>query len=194
MKKLILALALVGLCAAPTFAGDKDKKAATPRRFKIGVSGMSCGACSAKVTKALEGVKGVSAVKVDLKTNSATVTVSDAKAKFDKAAANKIIKTSGFKLTSFAAIVPVTYQLKVSGMSCGACSAKVNKALKAMKGITVVEVSHDKGTATITADSKLDKKTQEAVKKAVSSSGFEVTKLAKAEAKKPAAKKPAKVG
>lgn len=39
----------------------------------IRIEGMSCGHCTARVTKALEALAGVSAVQVDLNTNTATI-------------------------------------------------------------------------------------------------------------------------
>jgi len=48
----------------------------------IRIEGMSCGHCTARVQKALEGLAGISAVEVDLTKNIATVesdvTVTDA--------------------------------------------------------------------------------------------------------------------
>ncbi|MBA3269174.1 MAG: cation transporter [Acidobacteria bacterium] len=42
--------------------------------------------------------------------------------------------------------------LKVSGMACGACAARVQKAAKAIDGVTAATVSQPKGTAQITFD------------------------------------------
>ena len=42
--------------------------------------------------------------------------------------------------------------LKVSGMSCGACAARVQKAAKGITGVESAEVSQPKGTAAITFD------------------------------------------
>lgn len=48
----------------------------------IRIEGMSCGHCTARVKKALEGLAGISSVEVDLSSNTATieadVTVTDA--------------------------------------------------------------------------------------------------------------------
>ncbi|HKM09604.1 MAG TPA: heavy metal-associated domain-containing protein [Candidatus Methanomethylophilaceae archaeon] len=40
--------------------------------------------------------------------------------------------------------------LKIQGMTCGSCSAKVEEALKSVDGVTDVTVDHRKGSARIT--------------------------------------------
>jgi Copper chaperone len=45
----------------------------------------------------------------------------------------------------------MTETIKIAGMSCGHCSARVAKALNALPGVHA-EVSHESGSATITAD------------------------------------------
>lgn len=42
--------------------------------------------------------------------------------------------------------------LKVSGMSCGACAARVEKVAKEIVGVTGAKASQPKGTAEITFD------------------------------------------
>lgn len=42
--------------------------------------------------------------------------------------------------------------LKVSGMHCGACAARVAKTAKRIEGVTAAKVSQPKGTAEITYD------------------------------------------
>jgi copper chaperone CopZ len=43
------------------------------KQTTIKVTGMHCAGCSSSVEKALKGIKGISAVKVDLKGGKATV-------------------------------------------------------------------------------------------------------------------------
>ena len=40
--------------------------------------------------------------------------------------------------------------LKVEGMMCGHCEARVKKALEEIDGVVSAEVSHEKGTAVVT--------------------------------------------
>ena len=40
--------------------------------------------------------------------------------------------------------------LKITGMMCGHCEARVKKALEAVEGVAEAKVSHESGTAVVT--------------------------------------------
>ena len=40
--------------------------------------------------------------------------------------------------------------IKIEGMMCGHCEAHVKKALEALDGVEMAEVSHESGTAIVT--------------------------------------------
>lgn len=40
--------------------------------------------------------------------------------------------------------------LKIEGMMCGHCEARVKKTLEAIDGVTAAQVSHEEGTAHVT--------------------------------------------
>ena len=42
--------------------------------------------------------------------------------------------------------------VKIEGMICPRCAARVKKALEALEGVTEAAVSHESGTAVITAN------------------------------------------
>jgi len=46
----------------------------------------------------------------------------------------------------------VTVELKIEGMSCGHCVARVEKALREVEGVASVEVTLEPGSATVTGD------------------------------------------
>lgn len=46
------------------------------------------------------------------------------------------------------------YLLRVSGMHCGACAARLEKIAKRIVGVTAAKVNQQKGTAEITYDPK----------------------------------------
>ena len=58
--------------------------------------------------------------------------------------------------------------VKVGGLMCGHCSARLKKALEATAGITSAEVDHTAGTATVDGDVTLS-----TVKAVVEDTGFE---------------------
>ncbi|MDE6500618.1 MAG: heavy metal translocating P-type ATPase [Ruminococcus sp.] len=65
-----------------------------------------------------------------------------------------------------------TFTLKIKGMMCGKCEKHVREALEET-GVTVTEVSHEKGTAIIETDNA-DKNS---LKQAIEGAGYKVTKF-----------------
>ena len=45
----------------------------------------------------------------------------------------------------------VSLTIKIEGMMCPHCSGRVKKVLEALDGVTLAEVSHESGTAVVTA-------------------------------------------
>ena len=46
--------------------------------------------------------------------------------------------------------------LKIEGMMCGHCEARVKKALEALPEVAEAEVSHEAGTAVVTLNSEVE--------------------------------------
>ncbi len=65
-----------------------------------------------------------------------------------------------------------TETLKVTGMTCGGCSSKVTKALKALSGVSDVDVSLATGKATVQFDEQ--KTSPDQLKSAVKDAGYGV--------------------
>lgn len=65
-----------------------------------------------------------------------------------------------------------TEQLKVTGMTCGGCSSNVTDALKAVAGVSDVNVSLSAGEATVHYDERLT--SLEQLKAAVKDAGYGV--------------------
>lgn len=64
-----------------------------------------------------------------------------------------------------------TVTLYVEGMMCPHCEARVKKCLEELEGVTEVLVSHEKGTAVITADRSVS---EDALKSTVEAQGYKV--------------------
>ena len=62
----------------------------------------------------------------------------------------------------------------IEGMSCGHCSARVEKALGALAGVEQAKVDLEKKTAYITADASVS---DEVLTKAVTDAGYEVVSV-----------------
>lgn len=61
--------------------------------------------------------------------------------------------------------------MKIEGMMCGHCEARVKKALEALPEVQAADVSHEKGTAVVTLSGQLP---DEALKKAVEDQDYKV--------------------
>ncbi|MDE6607875.1 MAG: heavy-metal-associated domain-containing protein [Lachnospiraceae bacterium] len=66
-------------------------------------------------------------------------------------------------------------EMKVEGMSCGHCSARVEEALNAIEGVKA-EVDLKKKTAYVTLESEVS---EDVLKKAVEDAGYTVTEVKK---------------
>ncbi|THV24402.1 heavy-metal-associated domain-containing protein [Glycomyces paridis] len=59
----------------------------------------------------------------------------------------------------------------VKGMTCGHCAGSVTQELKALPGVTAVDVALDTGNVTVTSETAL---TEDAVREAVDEAGYEL--------------------
>ena len=62
--------------------------------------------------------------------------------------------------------------LKVEGMMCGHCEARVKKALEALPAVTEAVVSHEAGTAVVTLSAEVS---DDVLKKTVEDQDYKVT-------------------
>ncbi len=62
--------------------------------------------------------------------------------------------------------------MKIEGMMCGHCEAKVKQTLEAIEGVAKADVSHEKGTAVVTLSGEVSRDT---LKQAVEAQGYKVT-------------------
>lgn len=68
----------------------------------------------------------------------------------------------------------MTKTMKIEGMMCGHCEARVKKALEALDQVEQAEVSHEKGSAVVTLKETV---TDEVLKKAVEDQDYKVTDI-----------------
>ena len=94
------------------------------------ISGMTCASCVGRVERALKAVPGVTSVAVNLATEQAEVTGS--------AAPEALIGA----VTKVGYSVPTPAQhFAIDGMTCASCVARVERALKAVPGVTSATVN-----------------------------------------------------
>ena len=68
----------------------------------------------------------------------------------------------------------MTKTMKIEGMMCGHCEARVKKVLEALDGVSQAEVSHEAGTAVVTLKEDTP---DETLKKAVEDQDYKVLEI-----------------
>ena len=136
----------------------------TPTRLRLSVEGMTCAACSSRLERVLQKRPGVESASVSLAGNTALVTFDQALAPSDIVDA---IAQAGFS-------VPLeSREYAIAGMTCAACSSRLEKVLGRLPGVERAAVNLATETASVTAPAGLLDK--ERVIEAVRRAGFEAT-------------------
>ncbi|MFN4193344.1 MAG: heavy metal translocating P-type ATPase [Tabrizicola sp.] len=94
------------------------------------VTGMTCASCAGRVERALKAVPGVSAASVNLATETAEVL-----GIAPVAALIGAVEKAGYHVAA------APRALVVEGMTCASCVARVERALKAVPGVTAASVN-----------------------------------------------------
>ncbi len=95
--------------------------------IQIPIDGMTCAACAARLEKNLNKLQGVNA-SVNFANEKANIDYEESLTQ--PQAIIQSIKDSGFN------VLPQTLQLKIDGMTCAACSGRVESALNKLPGVT----------------------------------------------------------
>src|SRR5699024_8443595 len=106
----------------------------------LGVTGMTCAACSTRVEKVLNKMDGVEA-QVNLTTEKATVDYDTDKTTLDDI--TKRIEKVGY------GVLMEHTELDVVGMTCAACSTRIEKVLNKQEGVQTATVNLTTETASI---------------------------------------------
>ncbi|MBY5707596.1 copper-translocating P-type ATPase [Rhizobium leguminosarum] len=139
-----------------------ENSTALPIPTEFGIEGMSCASCVVRVEKAIKSVPGVDAASVNLATERATVTFKDA---VDIAAVLQAITDAGYEAKI------ETQEFLVEGMTCASCVSRVERALKAVPGVTQASVNLATEKATIRYVSGAT--TSAAISAAIRNAGYE---------------------
>ncbi|HQD20373.1 MAG TPA: heavy metal translocating P-type ATPase [Bacillota bacterium] len=107
------------------------------------IEGMTCAACSARVEKALQKIDGVISASVNLTTEKASVEYDPAQV--DEAALAQAIEKTGYLVAQDDARAEFT----VEGMTCAACSNRVERALNSAPGVRSAVVNLTTGRASV---------------------------------------------
>ncbi|WEX78990.1 heavy metal translocating P-type ATPase [Sinorhizobium numidicum] len=149
-----------------------EKATSVPVSANFDIEGMTCASCVRRVEKAITAVPGVASANVNLATERATVQFTGEP---DAEGVLRAIEKAGYEPKI------VTQEFGVEGMTCASCVSRVEKALKAVPGVTEASVNLATEKATVRLISGLDNVI--ALKAAVRGAGYEVRKATAAEAR-----------
>ena len=106
-------------------------------RATLRITGMSCGACAARVEKVVGKLDGVAEASVNFATERMDVRFDPARIDLDRIGA--AVDAAGFQAAPVEEIHEVV--LPISGMTCAACAARIEKVTGELEGIRDVAVN-----------------------------------------------------
>jgi P-type Cu+ transporter len=109
------------------------------RKESIKISGMSCAACAVRIEKGLNKLEGVKLANVNFAMEKATVEFDDSQINPERF--EETIQKLGYSVIKESIAKGNKAELKITGMSCAACSAKIEKKLNKMDGIEKATVN-----------------------------------------------------
>ena len=119
--------------------------------LSLPIEGMTCASCVGRIERALKGVPGVETVSVNLATERASITIRSGVSREELVEA---VKNAGYSVPEQSARSVAPTELAIEGMTCASCVGRVERALKAVPGVThsAVNLATERGTIHGTAD------------------------------------------
>jgi len=109
------------------------------KKDSLKISGMSCAACAIRIEKGLNKLEGVKLANVNFAMERATVEYDDKSVNRERF--EETIQKLGYGVIDDRKEEGNRVELKITGMSCAACSAKIEKKLNKTEGITKATVN-----------------------------------------------------
>jgi Cu+-exporting ATPase len=116
----------------------------------LDLGGMTCSSCAARIEKALKGVPGVTSAAVNFATEQAHVRFEASRTRPDdllRAVAGEgykariAVRSGAHVMPPVADAVPREISLKITGMHCASCVARIEGALRQVPGVRMVSVN-----------------------------------------------------
>jgi Cu+-exporting ATPase len=107
------------------------------------ITGMTCASCVARVEKAIARVPGVQSASVNLATEKSQITVASASAGATALAVAAAVTKAGY------GVPEELRDLRIDGMTCASCVARVEKALARLPGVLEASVNLATNTARV---------------------------------------------
>jgi len=105
----------------------------TEKKTDIAITGMTCAACANRIEKGLQQVDGVETATVNFATEKASVSFNEEKTSLT--ALQEKIRTLGYE------VLKEESELNIIGMTCAACSTRIEKGLSRMEGVQSASIN-----------------------------------------------------
>ncbi|MFC0270847.1 heavy metal translocating P-type ATPase [Metabacillus herbersteinensis] len=135
------------------------------KEIQLPIAGMTCAACSTRIEKGLNKINGVEEATVNLALEKATIKYHPEETSIQQF--QQKIENLGYEVLSDKA------ELNIIGMTCAACSTRIEKGLNKLPGITKATVNLALETASIEYNSS--QVTIHEIKKKVENLGYQAT-------------------
>ncbi|MCC5975684.1 MAG: copper-translocating P-type ATPase [Rubellimicrobium sp.] len=129
-----------------------------PEDFTFPIEGMTCAGCAARAERAMASVDGVVKAEVNLATRGGRLVLSPDAVPGTLQAVTGALTAAGYPAA------PRQVRMRIEGMTCAACSARVEAALAAVPGVLSAHVSLVDGRATVATLAAEDAALHEAVR------------------------------
>lgn len=143
------------------------------KKETIKITGMTCAACAARVEKVVSKMAGISDASVNFATENLSVEYDEAETSRQKI--DEAIEKAGYGTVEITTINEVT--IPIGGMTCAACSARVEKVLNKLEGVTTATVNLATEKATVHYDSQQVKLAT--IKKTIENAGYQALEIEK---------------
>jgi len=139
----------------------------------VKISGMTCAACAQRVQKAVNKMEGVADANVNFATEKLLVEYDEQKV--SKEDIKLVVEKAGYGVIEENKLNHVT--IPVGGMTCAACSQRVEKTLSKLEGITKAAVNLATEKATIEYDPQIIRLS--GIKQAIEKAGYKALEIEK---------------
>nr|WP_186129592.1 heavy metal translocating P-type ATPase [Burkholderia gladioli] len=145
----------------------------TPEITELDVEGMTCGGCARRVETALAQFPGVISAHVDLAGKTASVSAAP---EVGAASLVEAVERAGYRAQARARGIASAVALRVTGMTCGGCARRVEKALAAVPGVAQakVDLAATRAEVEFATDAEVD---AQALVAAVAAAGYQAERI-----------------
>ena len=139
----------------------------------VKITGMTCAACAARVEKVVNKMDGIASASVNFATENLSVAYD--KAKTSQQNIKAAVEKAGYGTLEISTKSEVT--IPIGGMTCAACSARIERVLGKLEGVTSASVNLATEKATVHYDSQQIKLS--AIRQAIEKAGYQALEIEK---------------